>query len=101
MRCIQCNTEIDGAEFTDPRDADICGYCLASTMSIMRDSHPDWPWQALILLAEITLRLETNPTPDEKACLERMKRAMESMRWSEPLITFQWLPTQWRGTDIE
>jgi len=80
-RCIACGTHIDETEYSDPRDADICGYCFASAMTLLRKSHIGFPERELQIRADVQIRLDaahSKHDAKEVEIYERIIRLLEA-----------------------
>lgn len=75
--CIGCKIELDPEEYSDPRDADICGYCFAAQLSLSRQEHPNWTERELGVLTDLRIRSVLSECQD---FCEKVIRLMESYR---------------------
>ena len=65
-RCIQCTMELDETEYSNPDDAEICGYCFAAKISEIRQRDIRWPeklceigrHREICFIADAEIRLE-------------------------------------------
>jgi hypothetical protein len=86
--CLCCSTEIDVTEFPDPRDADICGYCLSDRMNEIRRRNLDFApclshraiSREIAILAEIEIRLETAASHSDEKSVEIYERIIRMLR---------------------
>ena len=73
-KCMCCGMELDETEFSDPRDADICGYCYMDRMNDIR--RRELPFASgqnecginreISMMADIEIRLEKSRNDSEK-----------------------------------
>jgi len=74
-KCQCCGIEIDETEFSNPLDADICGWCFADKMSEIRRRNLPYPKG----LGEVGIRREIAMQADAEIRLQTARDAGDSV----------------------
>lgn len=87
-KCMVCGMEIDETEYSDPRDADICGYCFCDKVNEIK--HRNLPFASglnecgkhreVVVMADIEIRLEQAERQNDKKAVEIYERMLRLMR---------------------
>lgn len=87
-KCQCCGTELDETEFSDVRDADICGYCFTDRLNDIRRRHLEWCsglnqcgiQREMATLATVEIRLETAQSAGDKKAVEIYEQMIRLLR---------------------
>ncbi len=77
-KCIGCGQEQDPEEFSDPRDADVCGYCFTGAITSVRHKCRGTKMattgfraeRLLCVMADVSMRLDDARRRGDKKAIE-------------------------------
>lgn len=87
-RCFLCRTEIDETEFSDPRDANVCGWCFTDRVNdVLRRRGDNFAavldanarWREAALQASIEIDMEESRELGKHEAVEAYERILRTL----------------------
>jgi hypothetical protein len=87
-KCMVCGMEIDETEYSDPKDADICGYCFCDKVNEIKSrkltfapaSNECGIHRETAFMADVEIRLERAKNENDRKAVEIYERMLRLLR---------------------
>lgn len=87
-KCMVCGMEIDETEYSEPKDADICGYCFCDKVNEIKSRNLPFAsglnecgkHREITMIADIEIRLEKAKGERDRKAVEIYERILRLIR---------------------